>query len=77
MTRDLRRQEFKDILQRKDKLNELLSNTNSILTQILEELKMRNQLWNIDIIIKLLNLQYLLESSFVKGNVLCIIISIF
>ena len=41
VTRDLRRQEFKEILQRKDKLNELLSNTNSILTQILEELKKR------------------------------------
>ena len=41
VTRDLRRQEFKEILQRKDKLNDLLSNTNNILLQILNELKKR------------------------------------
>jgi hypothetical protein len=41
VTRDIRRTEFKELLQRKDKLNELLSNTNSILGEILNELKRR------------------------------------
>ena len=45
VTRDLRRQEFKEILQRKDKLNDLLSNTNNILLQILNELRKRLDLY--------------------------------
>ena len=39
VTRDLRRTEFKERLTRKDRLNELLAETNTILTTILEELK--------------------------------------
>ena len=39
VTRDLRRTEFKELLTRKDHLNELSAGTNTILTSILEELK--------------------------------------
>ena len=43
VTRDVRRSEFKEILNRKDKLNELMSAHNVLLAQILEELKKLNQ----------------------------------
>ena len=40
-TRDLRRAEFKELLERKDKLNELIAGTNGILMAMLEELRKR------------------------------------
>ena len=41
VTRDLRRAEFKELLERKDKLNELIAGTNGILMAMLEELRKR------------------------------------